>query len=137
MGNESLSAATSMSGLVTVLITQHRFTEVELLSRQCLAIREKKVPDAWYTFYTRILLGEGLLGQKKYSEAEPLLLSGYEGIKQREGNIRDHHKVFTEALQSLVQLYQTTNQPDKAADWKMKLAELDKAEAGKKTAPAQ
>ena len=137
MGNESLSAATSMSGLVTVLITQHRFTEVELLSRQCLAIREKKVPDAWYMFYTRILLGESLLGQKKYSEAEPLLLSGYEGMKQREGNIRDHHKVFTEALQSLVQLYDTTNQPDKAADWKMKLAELDKVEAGKKTAPAQ
>ena len=32
-------------------------------------------------------MGATLLGQKKYAEAEPLLLAGYEGMKQREAKI--------------------------------------------------
>jgi hypothetical protein len=35
-------------------------------------------------------LGAALLGQKNYTAAEPLLLKGYEGIKQREKSIRRH-----------------------------------------------
>jgi len=33
------------------------------------------------------MLGAALLGQKKYAEAEPLLIDGYEGMKQREQTI--------------------------------------------------
>ncbi len=33
------------------------------------------------------MLGGALLGQKKYDAAEPLLLKGYAGLKQREGAI--------------------------------------------------
>ena len=33
------------------------------------------------------LLGASLAGQKKYAEAEPLLLSGYQGMTQRIGTI--------------------------------------------------
>ena len=47
----------------------------------------KALPDDWRTFNARSLLGGSLLGQKKYAEAEPLLLSGYEGMKQREDKI--------------------------------------------------
>ena len=36
---------------------------------------------------TKSMLGGALLGQKKYAEAEPLLLAGYEGTKQREATI--------------------------------------------------
>ena len=32
----------------------------------------------------RSLLGESLIGQKKYADAEPLVLSGYEGLRARE-----------------------------------------------------
>ena len=35
-------------------------------------------PDAWTTASAKRLLGE-----KRYAEAEPLLLSGYEELKQR------------------------------------------------------
>jgi hypothetical protein len=80
-------------------------------------------------FNTRSLLGGSLLGQKKYAEAEPLLRSGYEGMKVREdempaaGTIR-----LVQALERLVQLYEDTARPDEAAQWKQKLAEFDKAE---------
>ena len=52
--------------------------------REVLAIREKVRPDAWTTFNTKSMLGEALLGQKRYAEAEPLLLAGYRGMKERE-----------------------------------------------------
>jgi len=125
--NELPDTAAMMSSLATVLRRQGKFAEAEPLYRECLAAREKKVPDAWYTFYTRTMLGDALLGQKKLSEAEPLLISGYEGMKQREDKIRDRNKVFPEALQCLVRLYEATGQTDQAAEWRKKLAELDKA----------
>jgi hypothetical protein len=42
---------------------------------------------SWLTFNTQSLLGGALLGQKKYAEAEPLLVKGYEGLKTREKTI--------------------------------------------------
>ena len=65
---------------------QEMSMEAEPLLRECLAIREKALPDNWLTFNTRSMLGGLLLGQKKYEEAEPLLLAGYEGMKERENS---------------------------------------------------
>jgi hypothetical protein len=45
-------------------------------------------PDEWTTFNTRSLFRGSLLGQKKYAEAEPLSVSGYEGMKARSSQIR-------------------------------------------------
>jgi hypothetical protein len=71
------------------------------------------------------MLGGCLLGQKKYAEAEPLLLSGYEGLKQREDKLPPGAKTdLKEALQSLAQVYEATGRPDQAAAWKHRLAEL-------------
>jgi eukaryotic-like serine/threonine-protein kinase len=122
---EHPSTAIAMSSLATALRRQGKFAEAELLFRECLIIREKKVPDAWYTFYTRAMLGDALLGQKKFAEAESLLISGYEGMKQRADKIRDRNKVFSEALQRLVQLYEATGQFEKATEWNKKLVEFD------------
>jgi tetratricopeptide (TPR) repeat protein len=123
---EHPATATALSALATVLRGEGKFGDAEPLYRECLAIREKRIPDAWYTFYTRTMLGDTLLEQKKFAEAEPLLISGYEGMKQREANIRDHHKLFSETLGYLIQLYEATNRPDQAAEWEHKLAELDR-----------
>jgi len=57
-----------------------------------------------------------------------LLLSGYEGMKQREVNIPLEGKArLSEAVQRLVQLYQAADRPDQAAEWKKKLAGPGKA----------
>ena len=73
--------------LAVFLKSQNQLAEAEPLIREALTIREKTQPDAWTTFNTQSLLGGALLGQKKYAEAEPLLLKGYEGLKQRETTI--------------------------------------------------
>jgi hypothetical protein len=116
----------------TTLLQQGKFGEAELLARECLALRETLIPDNALTFNARSLLGASLLGQKEYAEAEPLLLSGYEGMKEREDQIPAAGKPrLTEALQRLVQLYQATGQSGKAAQWRQKLTQTDKSEASK------
>ena len=69
------------------------------------------------------LLGESLAGQKKYAEAEPLLLEGYQGMLARKDRIAVPDRYHLElANQWLIQLYQAWGKPDKAAEWKNKQA---------------
>jgi tetratricopeptide (TPR) repeat protein len=85
----------------------------------CLEQREKAQPNAWATFNTRSMLGGALLGQKKYDEAEPLLLKGYEGMKQREKTIPPQGKVrIAEALDRLIELYEATKKPELAKQYR-------------------
>jgi hypothetical protein len=59
------------------------------------------------------MLGGALLGQKKYADAEPLLVKGYEGMKAREKDIPPPAATrIPEALDRLVELYTATNKPD-------------------------
>jgi eukaryotic-like serine/threonine-protein kinase len=128
--SDEVALAGSLATLVHVLLMQEKFVEAESFARECLNIREKR-PDDWLTFNTRSLLGASLLGQEKYAEAEPLLLSGYEGMEQRESVIWPISKIrIKEAIERLVQFYQATANLDKAAEWKTKLAEFDNPEAG-------
>ncbi|HVM47584.1 MAG TPA: tetratricopeptide repeat protein, partial [Candidatus Acidoferrum sp.] len=88
------------------LLAAGKFAEAEPLARQCLALREKRVPDDWRTFNARSMLGGALLGQKKYAEAEPLLLSAYEGMSQRQDHIPPIGKPrLKETVERLGQLY--------------------------------
>ncbi|MCL4789439.1 MAG: serine/threonine-protein kinase [Verrucomicrobia bacterium] len=118
--------ASRLAQSATALLAVEQFTEAEPLARECLAIREKRLPDDWLTFNARSLLGGALLGQKKFAEAEPLLLSGYEGMKHPEEKIPPAGKTRPrEALERIVQLYTDCDKPAQAAEWKQKLANLD------------
>ena len=90
--------------------------------RQALAVLDKKSPDDWQNFETRSLVGASLLGQKKYAEAEPFLLHGYEGMKAREAKIpaRSRRRLL-EAGKRIVTLYNAWGKPDKAEEWRKKL----------------
>jgi hypothetical protein len=88
------------------------------------------------------MLGRALLGQKKYADAEPLLLKGYEGMKARENTIPLEGKIrVPEAIARLVLLYTDwhTAEPDKgydakAAEWQQKLDEHNAASATEESA---
>jgi hypothetical protein len=79
------------------------------------------------------MLGEALLGQKKYADAEPLLKDGYEGLMKRRDKIPEFvRKVrLVEALQRLVQLYEATDNKDEAAKWRKELEATQKDHADK------
>ena len=111
---------TYMSNLAGLYQAQRQYADAELLLRECLTIREKTKPNDWKTFNVRSLLGSALLGRKKYAEAEPLLHSGYEGMKHRETEIPppDRRRVLTEALKQLWMLYEGWGKKDEAAKWR-------------------
>ena len=102
-----------LAQLAAARLREGKFAEAEVLARECLSLREKTIPDNWRTFNAQSMLGGSLLGQKKYAEAEPLLLSGYKGMKQREAGIPPEGKPrLSETLQRLVQLYGATDRLD-------------------------
>jgi len=68
------------------------------------------------------------MARKQYAEAEPLLISGYNGLRERETRIPAANKPRLEkAAERLIRFYEETAQPDKSAEWKRKLAELTKS----------
>jgi serine/threonine protein kinase len=108
-----IGAVLAQQGLT--LLKMDRPADAEPVLRASLAIRAKTAPDDWRTFNTKSLLGGSLLGQKKYNEAEPLLLAGYEGMRQREGMIPVQGKPrLSEARERLLRLYEATGQKTKA-----------------------
>src|SRR5262249_32000840 len=113
----------ALNFLACTLLDQHKYADAEPLLRECLALGEAHKKDNLSTSSVRSLLGAALLGQKKYAEAEPLLIQGYDGIKAEEANIReDDKRVLNQAAERLVQLYEATNQPEKARAWREKAA---------------
>ena len=101
-------------------LRQQKHADAERLLRECLAIRERKQKGDWTTSDARSLLGAALLGRAKYADAEPLLVAGYEGMKQRQatipaplGNTR-----LSEARERLVRLYEAWGKKDEAARWR-------------------
>src|SRR5204863_655150 len=75
---------------------------------------------------SRLELGTTRLQQKRYAEAEPLLLETYAGLKQNETKVPEAGSRATEALQRLVQLYDGWGKKDQAMEWRQKLDERKK-----------
>jgi tetratricopeptide (TPR) repeat protein len=115
--------AGTLTGLGRCLLQVHKPAEAEALLREALGVEEKKQPDAWSTFHTKSLLGGSLLAQKKYADAEPLLLAGYEGMNQRQAKIYFPDKpLLAEALERVIQFYDATGKKDQAEQWRQKRA---------------
>ena len=120
---DPLAYAGELAPLGLNLLNQKKWDAAEATLRECLAVREKQQPDAWTTFATVSLLGRALLGQKKYADAEPQLLRGYEGMKQRQEKIPSAGRVLLpEAIDRLIELYTATDRPAEATKWQAERA---------------
>ena len=68
------------------------------------------------------MLGDSLLCQKKYADAEPILLQGYDGMKAREGKIpAPYKKRIGEAAARIVALYDACGKKELADQWRRRL----------------
>jgi hypothetical protein len=114
--------AGDLAGLGGNLLSQARWSEAELLLRECLAIREKTGPDDFARFEAMSLLGAALMGQGRYAEAEPLVMPGYEGLNAREAKIPAEGKsLLAASALRVVRLYEAWGKPEQAAAWKKRL----------------
>ncbi len=95
----------------------------EPVLRECLAVREKLAPAAWNTANAKSLLGEALLLQKKYADAEPLLTAGYAGLVADAKSIPPAARVnLPDAVDRLVGLYLALGKPAEVAKWQVERA---------------
>jgi len=99
-----------------------KYPEAETWLRKSLANFEITIPDTWGVFDTRSMLGAALAGQKKYQEAEPLLLAGYKGLKERKMTVPAAKKALVPALDRLVQFYEATGNAVEAERYRKELA---------------
>jgi tetratricopeptide (TPR) repeat protein/tRNA A-37 threonylcarbamoyl transferase component Bud32 len=127
-GAQSVASAEELLALGANLLKQQKYADAEPILRECLAIRAKKEPDEWTTFHTASLLGAALLGQSRHAESEPLALQGYQGMKQRAAKIPTEAApvLLREALERLVQLYDSWDKQHEAAKWRQELKVVPK-----------
>jgi eukaryotic-like serine/threonine-protein kinase len=117
-----------MASLSELVVREGKCNEAEPLMRQTLKSLKGTSPNYWRTHYIQSLLGAVLMRGKQYAEAEPLLLSGYDGLSRRRGAIPLLSKSnLTDAGAWIVQLYRAWSRPEKAAEWEARLAS-DKAD---------
>lgn len=84
-----------------------KWQEAEKSGRRCLSLREESMPDHWLAFNARSMLGEALLGQEKFDEAEPLLLAGFEGMWNQRGAMPEQARIrVREALERLIRFHE-------------------------------
>src|SRR5262249_53539821 len=74
----------SLWGIGDTLLRKGDFVEAESFLRAYLDLEAKQPLYGLLRSSAVSALGACLLGQKKYTEAEPLLLQGYEGLRQHE-----------------------------------------------------
>jgi hypothetical protein len=128
-GPESSPYSRQLTALGANLLLQKKEPEAETLLRNSLEIGQKKEPDMWNTYCTQSLLGQALAAQEKYADAEPHLLTGYQGMKERQAKIPPKNKErLTQALERLVTFYDGTGKKAEADKWRK---ELDQQKAAK------
>jgi len=112
----------TMGTLAEVELKQQKCADAEPLLREAVGTTEKTSPAAWNRYYFQGLLGASLAGQKRFAEAEPLLVSGREGMLQRQATVpADNLSRVVQAGQRIVELYESWGKLEKAAEWRQKV----------------
>jgi eukaryotic-like serine/threonine-protein kinase len=121
LGSDQPDTMASAADLALAYQSQQKFAESETLAREALEFYRKKQPDDWHRFRAESLLGASLSGQKRYAEAGPLLLEGYQGMLTRKERmaVPDWYHL-DRARQWIVELYRAWGNPMQAAEWRQK-----------------
>ena len=134
LGEDHPSLGACHYGLSQTLLSEKKYAEAETAVRAALAFYEKRMPDDLLRFELTGLLGSALLGQKKFANAEPLLTTGYEGIKARFDKTPEADGArlavtirVVEAVDRLVELYGATDKPGEVKKWRAERAKYPDA----------
>jgi hypothetical protein len=107
-----------------VQLQQKMPAEAQRTLQETADILRRTAPNSWDRHNVESMLGASLAAQKKFDQAEPLLVSGYEGMarNQRAPNTPTNARFTLEqAADAVVQLYADWKKPEKEAEWKQRL----------------
>lgn len=118
LGSEHPDTISSMADLALAYLSERKFAEAEPLVREALETEKKRQPNDWQRYRVASLLGASLAGQKKFADAELLLIEGYQGMLARKDRIAVSDRYHLDrAREWLLQLYQAWGKPEKTAEW--------------------
>jgi eukaryotic-like serine/threonine-protein kinase len=108
--------AISAADLALAYQSESKFAESEALAREATEFLRKRQPNDWQRYRAESVWGASLAGQKRFAEAEPLLLAGYHGMLVRKERIAAPDRYhLNRARQWLMQLYRARGKPAKSA----------------------
>jgi serine/threonine-protein kinase len=115
-GANSVRIADAMSDLAYCANIKGQSAEAEPYVRETLRIlRLTQPPTGLLMLRAEVLLGETLLGQRRYKEAEDNLLRSYQALDPKRPSNR---LPFARAVDALARLYDATGRPAEAAKYR-------------------
>lgn len=114
-GESHIYVGVSLSNQANLKNVLGKYAEAEALARQSLAIlSESLAADHWRIAVAEGVLGASFTGRGRFTEAEPLLLKSHTIVCKTTGASSLYCR---RALQHLVDLYQASGRPQKAAEY--------------------
>jgi tetratricopeptide (TPR) repeat protein len=83
LGDSHPETLSNLSALGRVQLKQSQYAEAEATLRAALDTYRKAEPDTWQRYNCESLLGRSLAGRRQFAEAQPLEISGYQGMVRR------------------------------------------------------
>jgi tetratricopeptide (TPR) repeat protein len=112
----------TMNDLAALYIRTHKYAAAESLLRDALNHLSENSAGTWVRYNCESLLGASLAGQQKFAEAEPLLLSGYQGMLGRKTTIPwERRFALSDGAERIPEFYESWRKPEKAAEWRQNL----------------
>jgi serine/threonine protein kinase len=119
---ENVFLADVRRALGQLRLQQQKYREAESLLRDAVTGYEKAGSESWLRYQTSVLLGASLVAQRRYGDAEPFLVSGYQGMLDRQSTIPTYgRRVLKQTQGWIAQVYANLGKPEKAAEWREKL----------------
>ena len=123
LGEGHMLLLQTRTNLGEMCLLQERHARAAELLRKCLTEREDKEPDSFRLASTQSMLGRVLAQERKFAEAEPLLLAGCKGLRDHADTTPGWGRYYLpDTLQWLAELYDAWGRPDDAARWRSELA---------------
>ncbi len=120
---ETANAAVKLAG---ASLDAGEFVRAETALREALRIFDAGDSQRAAALRARAKLGAALLGQDRYSEAEPFLVQAYQNLSAREARASaSRTRLQRDAAQKLVSLYEAWGHAESATQWKQKVRDLE------------
>ena len=127
LGPQNPDTIEDLSMLGLVHLQQQKYAEVESLLQELVVPSDKAAPDTWFRYLGHSIVGAALSAEKKYAEAERLLIDGYQGMTDRVATIpADSRPALGRAGEWIVELYQSWGKPERADEWSQRLQQTTK-----------
>jgi tetratricopeptide (TPR) repeat protein len=135
LGADHPNVATAIITLAAILKKQGKLSEAEMTLREAIQPWSKEQREEPYFLLLQNALGDVLIKQNRYPEAEEQLLQAFEGLSQPESAkvAPTRVKPAADAAATLVKLYEAWGNPNQAAKWRERLNALSQPRAGAAT----